>query len=130
MTGYFLPLLAIVALCAAWAVFQQWLAAGAIALGWVMAHQGDAEQGDAQIEQVLSMYDAMGFGLFRTQYAAMRVDALRIAGRPEDALTVIDEGFTFVESTDERAFLPQLHWLRGELFIELGRRAEGERELE
>jgi hypothetical protein len=27
MTTYLLPLLAIVALCAAWAVFQQWLAA-------------------------------------------------------------------------------------------------------
>lgn len=27
MTSYLLPLLAIVALCAAWAVFQQWLAA-------------------------------------------------------------------------------------------------------
>ncbi|MDH3756693.1 MAG: hypothetical protein OEV10_04735 [Gammaproteobacteria bacterium] len=26
MTSYLLPLLAIVALCAAWAVFQQWLA--------------------------------------------------------------------------------------------------------
>ena len=27
MTGYLLPLLSIVALCAAWAVFQQWLSA-------------------------------------------------------------------------------------------------------
>ena len=110
--------------------FQQWLAAGAIALGWVMAHLGDAEQGDAQILQVLGMYDAMGFGLFRTQYAAMRVDALRIAGRPEDALAAIDEALAFAGSTEERAFLPQLHYLRGEVLVELGRPDEGEREFE
>ncbi|MDJ0497482.1 MAG: adenylate/guanylate cyclase domain-containing protein [Acidimicrobiia bacterium] len=110
--------------------FQQWLAAGAIALGWVMAHQGEAEQGVAQIEHALGMVQSLGFRLFITHYGAMHIDALRIAGQSEAALAAVEDALHAAESHEERAFMPQLHRLRGELLVEAGRQAEGEREFE
>ncbi len=109
--------------------FQQWLLWGAIALGWVMAHQGDPQNGAAQIEQALGILQSQGFGLFSTQMASMHVDALRKAGESEAALAAVEAALA-AEKQEERAFLSQLHRLRGELLVELGRQVEGERSFE
>jgi hypothetical protein len=62
--------------------------------------------------------------LFGTLFVPALVDALRLAGRPQDALATLDDALA--TPTEERSVAPELHRLRGELLIEAGNQEDGE----
>jgi predicted ATPase len=91
---------------------------GTILQGWVLAEQGQAEQGIAQIRQRLAAYRATGAELFRPYFLALLAEACGKGGRTEEGLTVIAEALAQVNNTGERYYEPELYRLKGTLLLQ------------
>jgi predicted ATPase len=108
--------------------FPHWRARGALLRGWALAHQGQAQEGIAQIEQGLRAHRATGAEAGRPNWLALLAEAHGIMGQPEAGLAVLTEALTLVGKTGERWYAPELHRLQGELLLQQasGNQAEAE----
>ena len=82
--------------------------------GWAVAALGDAEAGAAEMDQMTALMDGAGVKMLRHFWLGLRADVDLMAGDPEHALTVIDDGLADVEATDEHWYEAELHRLRGQ----------------
>jgi tetratricopeptide (TPR) repeat protein len=82
---------------------------------------GRADEGVAQLTDAIASMDRIKAGLQRATYLAHLAEALLAAGRYEEGLRAIDEGFMASERTLEGCYLAELHRVRGELLDRLGR---------
>jgi predicted ATPase len=98
--------------------FPFWIAYGSMLHGWALAHQGQVQEGIAQITQGLRAYRATGAELMRSYFLALLAEAHGIMGEPEAGLTVLTEALTFAETTGERWYEPELHRLKGVLLLQ------------
>jgi DNA-binding winged helix-turn-helix (wHTH) protein/predicted ATPase/class 3 adenylate cyclase len=99
--------------------FVQWAAQGTILCGRVLATQGHAAEGIAQIQQGLAAYRATGSELLRPYFLALLTEAYRSAGQAEAGLTVLAEALRLVDDTGERWCQAELYRLKGELLLNL-----------
>jgi len=99
--------------------FPQWKAFGTILRGWaLLAHQGQAQEGIAQITQGLIAWRATGAEILRPSFLALLAEAYGTLGEPEEGLTVLTEALTLMDTTGERAWEPELYRLKGELLLQ------------
>jgi len=71
----------------------------------------------AQINKSLEAMGSTGINLYLSGSYANLVEGQLEAGLMEDARTILDKAFTFVEETDERYWESELFRLKGELLI-------------
>src|SRR5262249_54206855 len=95
-----------------------WLAHGAFLRGWAVAHQGQVQEGIAQMTQGLRAYRATGAGICQPYFLALLAEAQGIIGQPEVGLTALAEAMTLVDTTGERWYEPELYRLKGELLLQ------------
>ncbi|MDQ3070394.1 MAG: AAA family ATPase, partial [Acidobacteriota bacterium] len=88
--------------------------------GSAMAQQGRAAEGAAQLASALAALQALGSGLTRTMFLSLHADALLRAGRFDEGLAAVAEGFDHAERTNERGFVAELHRVRGQLLLGQG----------
>jgi class 3 adenylate cyclase/predicted ATPase len=100
--------------------FFEFGAWGAITRGWALAEQGQAEEGTAQIRQVLADLRAVGSRLFAPHHRAMLAEAHANAGQAEEGLSALAEALAIVDKTGERWWEAELHRLKGELLLMQG----------
>ena len=98
--------------------FPYWRAFGSILRGWTLAHQGQTQEGLAQIQQGLTAWHATGAEVFRPYFLAVLAEAHGIMGQPEAGLTVLTEALTLADNTGERWYEPDLYRLEGELLLQ------------
>jgi predicted ATPase len=98
--------------------FPQWKAAGSIVHGWVLAQQGQAQEGIEQIHQGLTAWRATGAEIARPYHLALLAEAYGAMGQPEAALVVLVEALTLVDNTGERLYESELYRLKGELLLQ------------
>jgi predicted ATPase len=98
--------------------FQYWTAEGAIYHGSALVHQGQAQEGIAQIEQGLTAWRASGAELGRPTILTFLAEAYGTMEQPEAGLTVLMEALTHVDTTGERWYEPELHRLKGVLLLQ------------
>src|SRR5262249_36496756 len=98
--------------------FPHWRAYSVILRGWALAHQGQAQEGIAQIEQGLRAYRATGAELWRPYLLALLAEAHGTIGKPEEGLTLLTEALTLVETTGQRWCEAELYRLKGELLLQ------------
>jgi adenylate cyclase len=91
--------------------------------GSAIALAGGADDGVVQLQRALSSLHDLKSGLVRTLFLSHLADALHRAGRVEEGLAAVNEGFAHSERTQERGFSAELHRLRGELLRLAGNRA-------
>jgi predicted ATPase len=84
--------------------------------GAALAALGRLDEGIEQLTDSLAVQQAIGAGLVRSAFLAVLADLLRYAGRMEEGLTAVDEGFAHAESAGEGGYLAELHRARAELF--------------
>lgn len=96
-------------------------AAGQVLRGWALTHLGRSEEQIEYMRQGLEAHRAAGAAMDRPYYLAVLAEALREAGRPEEALSTIDEAIELLGG--DRAFFyeAELHRLHGSLGLELDR---------
>ena len=98
--------------------FRYWMAIGAILHGWALTHQGQAQEGIAQIEQGLVAYRATGAETLRPYFLALLAEAHGTLGEPEEGLKVLTEALNLANTTGERRYEPELYRLKGALLLQ------------
>jgi predicted ATPase len=108
--------------------FPFWMAMSSLLRGWALAHQGQGKEGIAQISQSLSAFRATGAEVNQSYFLALLAEAHGTLGEPEAGLTVLTEALTFMDTTGERVWEPELYRLRGELLLQQNSNNEAEAE--
>jgi class 3 adenylate cyclase/predicted ATPase/energy-coupling factor transporter ATP-binding protein EcfA2 len=98
--------------------FAQWMANGSILRGWALAHQGQAQEGIAQIHQSLGAHRATVAAIAGSYFLALLAEAYGMQGEPEAGLTVLTEALTRAETIGERWYEAELHRLKGVLLLQ------------
>jgi predicted ATPase len=98
--------------------FPNWLAQGLVYLGWTIAAQGDAEQGIAKIREGLGIWRMTGAVLATPIFLYLLADAHARAGQMEEARSLVEEALSLIDQTEERVWEPEIHRLRGELYLQ------------
>jgi len=108
--------------------FPHWRAQGVVLRGWTLAHQGQAQEGIAQMHQGLRDYRATGAEILRPYWLALLADTHGTLGEPEEGLTALAEALTLMDKTGERWHEPELYRLKGALLLQqsLDNQAEAE----
>jgi DNA-binding winged helix-turn-helix (wHTH) protein/predicted ATPase/class 3 adenylate cyclase len=99
--------------------FVQWAAQGTILCGRLLAMQGHAAEGIAQVQQGLAAYRATGSALLQPYFLALLAEAYWSVGQVEAGLTVLTEALRLVDDTGERWYQAELYRLKGELLLDL-----------
>ncbi len=105
--------------------FPVWLGQGTIIQGWVLAEQGQSEEGISQIRQGLATYQAMGAGVLKSYYLALLAEAFAKAGQEENGLAALAEALAVVDKSGERFYEAELYRLKGELLLMQARKLRG-----
>jgi class 3 adenylate cyclase/predicted ATPase len=99
--------------------FAQWMAMSSIMRGWALVHQGQAQEGIAQIHQGLRALPATGAVTMQSHWLALLAEAQRMIGQPEAGLRVLAEALVHVAHTGERYYEAEIHRLKGELLLQV-----------
>src|SRR6266508_1440192 len=107
---------------AAAALAERWgfqmLAANATALlGWAQAIEGDPAGGAARLRQALARSQATGAQATRPLLLGLLAEAEQLAGRPGEALGLLDDALAQVDRSGERYCEAELHRLKGESLL-------------
>jgi predicted ATPase len=98
--------------------FPYWRVMSCILQGWSLAHQGQVNEGIAQILQGLTAWRAISAELSRPYFLALLAEAYGIMGQPEAGLTALAEALTLAETTGERWYESERYRLKGALLLQ------------
>jgi tetratricopeptide (TPR) repeat protein len=115
------------ALCQRWG-FEMLAASATAPLGWAQAIEGDPAGGASLLRHALARWRATGSQASAPLLLGLLAEAEQLAGRPEEALRLLDEALAQAGRSGERYFDAELHRLRGEslLAVSPSRAAEAE----
>jgi len=105
----------------AWALVQR---------GNLLAHQGDAERGLAEIKEGMGMIESAQNHLIYPWFATLYAEALGVAGDPEHGLAILPEAVATMEKTGARYFEGYLYCAKGHLLRQAKLDSEAERAFE
>jgi class 3 adenylate cyclase/tetratricopeptide (TPR) repeat protein len=94
--------------------------------GALLAQSGDPQQGIELMRKAIAADEANPVRNRRTLYLGHLASAEASTGNPEVGLDLLIEAIQAAELTNEKFFEPELHRLRGEILLTLGKRAEAE----
>jgi class 3 adenylate cyclase/predicted ATPase len=93
---------------------------GAIYRGLVEVKNGNVAEGIHLLRSGSAAYRATGAVVVMPHYIALLAGAYEIAGRIEEAATLLDDDLQLVEKTGERWCVAELHRRKGELLLRQG----------
>jgi hypothetical protein len=88
--------------------------------GAALALLGRLDEGIDQLTDSLAVQQSIGAGLVRSAFLAVLADLLRFAGRSDDGMRAVEEGFAHAERNGEGGYLAELHRARAELLAATG----------
>jgi predicted ATPase/class 3 adenylate cyclase len=94
--------------------------------GALLAQSGDPQHGIELMRNAVAAAEGSAERNRRTLYLCHLASAHASLGRPEVGLGLLDEAIQTAEITNERFFEAELHRLRGEMLLSLGKKAEAE----
>jgi predicted ATPase len=97
--------------------FAQLLAQGTTLRGWVLAVQGQGEEGITQICQGLTALRSTGAVQLQPYFLALLAEVYRIMRHPGEGLTALEEALAIIDTTGERYYEAEVHRLKGELLL-------------
>jgi len=97
--------------------FPHWRAEGTIYRGWVTVKNGDVAEGIPQLRSGSIAYRATGAEAWTPYHTALLAMSYEIAGRVEEAVTLLDDAAQIVERTNERWFAAELYRHKGRLLL-------------
>jgi len=98
--------------------FEYIQARAVMAQGWALTEHGKLDKAITRLRQGLTSLQACGGEITMTYYMTTLADALRRAGRAEDALGWLAEAQAIIEKTKENWWEPELLRLNAEIILE------------
>jgi len=98
--------------------FAHFLAGGNLCRGWVLAEQGQYENGILQIRQGIVALQATGAGVEIPGALCFLAQAYAEAGQPEEGLQVLSEALTVLNKNGDHVEEAEWHQLKGELTLQ------------
>jgi DNA-binding winged helix-turn-helix (wHTH) protein/predicted ATPase len=83
--------------------------------GWTLVEQQQPEEAVEQIQTGLAALEATGTELVRPHFLALLAEALKEAGRRDDALRALEQALALAQQTGEVYYEAELYRLKGEL---------------
>ena len=99
--------------CERWR-FQMLAVVATAPLGWAQAIEGDPASGASLLRQALARWTATGSRVTTPLFLGLLAEAEQLAGRPAEALRILDDALAQTNRSGERYFDAELHRLRGE----------------
>ena len=108
--------------------FPLWAAHGTSLRGWVLAVQGQSEEGMVQVRQGIASWRATGAVLIVPYLYTLLAEVSAHLGHTEDGLQALAEAHTLVEQHEERWWEAEVYRLRGVLLLrqDVAQQAEAE----
>ena len=103
--------------------FAVWMAHAKVIHGRLQAEQGALAAGLTAMAEGHALWVGTGAVVTQPLYLVLRAEGLSLAGRPDEALALIEQAHALVERHGERCHAPEVHRLRGELLRQAGRPA-------
>jgi predicted ATPase len=97
--------------------FPLWLALGTSLRGWVLAMQGQGEEGLAQVRQGIAAWRATGAALAIPYFCTVLAEVCDHLGHTEDGLQALAEAHTLVEQHEDRWWEAEVCRLQGVLLL-------------
>jgi len=97
--------------------FPLFLAYGTILQGWVLAEQGQGEEGIAQMHQGLAAARATGAEIDSPYFLVLLAEAYGKVEQAEEGLAMLIEALAVVHKTGVRWWEAELYRLKGELLL-------------
>jgi class 3 adenylate cyclase/tetratricopeptide (TPR) repeat protein len=97
--------------------------------GMVLARGNDPQQGIEIMRRAMEAAENIGAGLFRSVQLGHLGEARASLGEPEIGLALLAEAIGVSKKAEAGFFTAELHRLRGDLLVELGRLGEAETQL-
>jgi len=98
--------------------FGQWVGAVTFQQGWVLAAQGQLEEGIAQMHHGLAARRATGAVDKLSEHLAWLAEAYGGIGQAEEGLRLLAEALAHVDTTGERHFEAEVYRVKGELLLQ------------
>jgi len=98
-----------------------WIAWGSVLEGWALARMNQMDSGMKTLDFGLRAYRETGAELFRPYSLCLLAEACRLDGRASDALDLLQEALVSAGEQDAHFYTAEIHRLRGDLAVELGR---------
>jgi len=92
-----------------------WSSLSSIVLGWVLAHQGQLEQGISQLRRGIDQNLSTGAKVGRSWFLVMLADMYRTQGAWEHGFDAVAQALAHAEETEERYYEAEAYRLKGEL---------------
>jgi len=93
-------------------------AIGTMLRGWVLAEEGQREEGISQMRQGMVSYQATGAQLAREYFLALLAEIYGEAKQTEEGLEVLTEAQAVIDKTGERYYEAELYRLKGTLMLQ------------
>jgi predicted ATPase len=100
--------------------FPFYRAQGIICRGWVKVNTGDVVEGISLLRSGSAAWRATGAEVWAPYQIGFLARACEIAGRVEEALSLLDEALQIVERAGERWFAAELNRHKGQLLLRQG----------
>jgi adenylate cyclase len=88
--------------------------------GWAIAMEGGFDEGIALQRTVLQRQRELGSEVARPHFLGALAQSMLVAGRPRDAMEIVEEALETVQRTGARYYYAELLRLRGECDVALG----------
>jgi class 3 adenylate cyclase/predicted ATPase len=107
----------VMAVCAEHEIAPQYLTAGRILQGWVLAVQENANEGLAEVRQGLIGFRSTGMTLHCVFLLAILAEVCGGAGELDQGLEAVAEAFQMAEETGDQLWVAEIHRLKGDLLL-------------
>jgi predicted ATPase len=88
--------------------------------GWVLSRKGQHQEGIAQFNRGLAIWQSTGMALHHSEFLALLAEMYREAGQPEEAASALDKARKIMCQNEERYHEAELCRLEGELLLAQG----------
>jgi predicted ATPase len=98
--------------------FVLWEAVGTFWRGWILAAQGQGDEGIAAMRRGFAAWQATGADVWQPHMLALLADVQGKVGRTDEGFQALAEALTLVNNTGERFYEAEMHRLQGELLLQ------------
>jgi predicted ATPase len=98
--------------------FALWAAVGTFWRGWILAAQGQGDEGIADMRRGFAAWQATGADVWQPHMLALLAEVQGKVGRTDEGFQALAEALTLVNNTGERFYEAEMHRLQGELLLQ------------